>query len=380
MRDKDDVGLNIGIFAGPDTGFGDAIRTKKIVEFLNAKGYKVVNLNSGGTSIVDRKRLRSALLPEFARSLLARVSVFDHMNLLRLSKNLQKRIGREKIDILQCETTVPAYIGSLALTPHKKIPLIFDMHGLSAEQAIMEGKPASFVNYIRNMQITTLESADHVFAVSSLHKEHLQSIVAPERITVVPNAGEVRPHVSKNDEEINVVYGGIFSYWENISSYIKSTTLDRDRKISFYLLGGGPLRETLIDMIARLGAPVKYLGKLSREETLNFFDRCHIGVLTSSRDIARQIACPIKFFDYMSCGLVVLSEDVGWWSQLIREKNVGLVVKPNSPSDLFEGICSLAIDDEKRKRMSQNAYELVSEEFNWDKQLSKMEKIYYSLR
>jgi glycosyltransferase involved in cell wall biosynthesis len=378
LRNEDNVGLNIGIFAGPDTGFGDTIRTKKIIEFLYAKGYKVVNLNLGGASPVNKISRRSALLPEFTKSFFARSLLLDHINLLRLSKNLEKKVQKEKIDILQCETTIPAYIGSLVLK-RRKIPLIFDMHGLSSEQAIMEGKPAPLVNYIRKIQIMSLKSANHIFAVSSLHKEHLQSIVAPEKITVVPNAGEVRPYVSKSDEEINVVYGGIFSYWENISSYVKCTTLDRDRKVNYYLLGDGPIKENLMDMIVHLSAPIKYLGKLPRNEALRFFDRCHIGVLTSSKDIARQIACPIKFFDYMSCGLVVVSEEVGWWPKLIRGRNVGLVVKQNSPPDLYEGICSLAKNDEKRKSMSQNAYELIGEEFNWNKQLSKMEKIYHSL-
>jgi glycosyltransferase involved in cell wall biosynthesis len=117
---------------------------------------------------------------------------------------------------------------------------------------------------------------------------------------------------------------------------------------------------------------VKYLGKLSREETMNFFDKCHIGILTSSRDVARQIACPIKLFDYMSCGLPILSEDVGWWPQLIRKYGVGLVVRCNSPAQLYEGIHHLAINNHRRKQMSQNARKLICEEYNWKKQLSKM--------
>lgn len=370
--------MNIGIFAGPDTGFGDTIRTKKIAEFLREKGYGVVNLNFGGTSQINKVQPQFPRLFKFTKSIFASISFFDHVYLLRLSKNLEKKLQRKRIDILQCETTVPAYIGSLALK-RRKTPLIFDMHGLSAEQAVMEGKSTSMVDYIRKIQTTTLKSAHHIFAVSDLHKEYLQSVVEGEKITVIPNAGEVRPPFTKSEENINVVYGGIFAYWENIQTYIQSTTLNADERINFYLLGDGPLKGTIMNIIKSLNAPVKYLGKLSRKKAMDFFDKCHIGALTSTTDIARQIACPIKFFDYLSSGLTVLSEDVGWWPQVVRDHEVGLVVKQNSPADLYEGIHRLVNDSQKRKQMSQNAQKLISEEYNWRKQLSKMEKVYSSL-
>ena len=361
--------LNIGIFAGPTgSGFGYTIRTKEIMKFLHEKGYGAVNLNLEET----HARLKSA------KSVLASIPFFDYINLRAYVKNLKKKIYQANIDVLQCETTIPAYIGSLALKD-EKIPLIFDMHGLTAEQALLEGKSHFIFNYIRRIQIETLKSSDHIFAVSDLHKKYLQTVVAAEKITVLPNAGEVRPHFPKSDEEINVVFGGIFAYWENIPTYIESTILNKDERINFYLLGDGPLKGMLANLIQRLGAPVKYLGNLSRKEAMDFFDKCHIGILTSAKDITRQIACPIKFFDYMSCGLAILSEDVGWWPELIRKYGVGLVVRHNSPGELYEGIYHLAINNQRRKQMSQNARKLIFGKYNWRRQLSKMEKVYHSM-
>ena len=54
------------------------------------------------------------------------------------------------------------------------------------------------------------------------------------KITVISNAGEIRSSLPKNDKHINVVFGGIFSYWENIPNYIKSTIYNTDERIHFY--------------------------------------------------------------------------------------------------------------------------------------------------
>lgn len=315
--------LNIGIFAGSGTTLGDTIRTKKIMEFLRERGYGVVNLNNMETP-VNKVHSHSVLL-KLAKWVFTSIPFFDHINLLRLSRNLEKKIQRENIDILQCETTIPAYIGARALAlavRQKKIPLVFDMHGLTAEQALMEGKPKHLVDFVRKIQFDALRLSNHIFVVSDLHKKYLQSRgVPPEKMTVVPNAAEIRPKFAKMSEPVNVVFGGIFAYWENIQTYVKASTFNKDDQINFYLAGDGPLRGSLFSLIKRLGSPIRYVGRLSPNEALGFFDKCHIGILTSSKDIARQIACPIKFFDYMSCGLAVVSEDVGWWSQLITNKS-----------------------------------------------------------
>jgi glycosyltransferase involved in cell wall biosynthesis len=369
--------LNIGIFAGHGTGFGDTIRVRKIKEFLCEKGYGVVNLEE----TLGANNFRASANPKFAypfrrvRPFLATIPFLNYINLLRLSKALEKKIHQEKIDVLQCETTIPAYIGSLALK-QSKIPLVFDMHGLSAEQALMERKPHSLVRFIQRIQIETLRSSDHILAVSDLHKEYLKSVIPAQKITIVPNAGDVRSYFPKSDQEVNVIFGGIFSYWENIPTYIKSSVLNRNNQIKFYLAGDGPMRETLTNLLRRYNAPVQYLGKLPRDEAMSFFDKCHIGIFTSTSDIARRVACPIKFFDYMSCGLAIVCEDIGWWPQLVQKYGVGRVVKQNSPAELYESISRLAFDTQERKRMGQNGRKLICEEFNWRKQLSKMERVY----
>lgn len=372
--------LNVGLFSGSGTKLGDTIRGRKISEFLSSRGFTVVDLSLGTSegSANSSNSMNLKPLLKLARPL-ASLPPIIHLDLIRQSKKLEHMIQRHKIDVLQCETTFPAYVGTLAAR-QSKIPVIFDMHGLSAEQALMEGKPKFFVNFVSKIQSDTLEHSSHTFVVSDLHKKHLQSKVPPQKMTVVPNAAEIRPICTKNSEAVNVVFGGIFAYWENIQTYIRASTFNKKHpQINFYLAGDGPLRGQLLGLIKRLGSPMKYLGRLSSNEALSFFDTCHIGILPSSKDIAREIACPIKLFDYMSCGMAVVSENIGWWPQLIVEHDAGKIVEHGNPAEMYMSIQELALNHQKRTLMSENGRRLIREQYTWEKQLSKMEKVYDNL-
>jgi glycosyltransferase involved in cell wall biosynthesis len=76
---------------------------------------------------------------------------------------------------------------------------------------------------------------------------------------------------------------------------------------------------------------------------------------------------PNKFFDYISSGIPVLNNYPGWLADMIREKDLGIVVPPENPRAFAEGIIELANDEDRRKRLGTNARKFAEENFSREK-------------
>jgi glycosyltransferase involved in cell wall biosynthesis len=55
-----------------------------------------------------------------------------------------------------------------------------------------------------------------------------------------------------------------------------------------------------------------------------------IGLATSTHDLARLVASPIKIFDYMSCGLPIVCSKVGDWGNQVSDSNCGFALSDDS--------------------------------------------------
>ena len=66
------------------------------------------------------------------------------------------------------------------------------------------------------------------------------------------------------------------------------------------------------------------------DDVNHFLSSCHLGVLTSSRDKARQNGDPAKLFTYMSVGLPIIANDIGGWTEMIQKEKIGALSSGNA--------------------------------------------------
>ncbi|MDR2533242.1 MAG: glycosyltransferase family 4 protein [Tannerellaceae bacterium] len=76
---------------------------------------------------------------------------------------------------------------------------------------------------------------------------------------------------------------------------------------------------------------------------------------------------PNKFFDYISSGLPVLNNYPGWLADMITENSLGIVVPPDDPKALAEGLIALCDDDQYRKHLGRNARKFAENQFSREK-------------
>jgi hypothetical protein len=98
---------------------------------------------------------------------------------------------------------------------------------------------------------------------------------------------------------------------------------------------------------------------------------CDYGILIREKSITNKVASPTKFAEYLSAGLkVLISEDIGDYSDFVKKNNCGQVVKEK------ERIKTERISPEEKQRM----IELVTKYFTKTSQKENYKKLINSLK
>lgn len=102
-----------------------------------------------------------------------------------------------------------------------------------------------------------------------------------------------------------------------------------------HLFGGGTLQEELKTLISKHGVEndITLHGYADSGVAVAYLKACDVLIIPS-----RIESIPIIFSDAVKCRIPVVATDVGDLGMLIREHQIGEVVRPNSPLMLAEGV------------------------------------------
>ncbi|MBU1727500.1 MAG: glycosyltransferase family 4 protein [Candidatus Omnitrophica bacterium] len=123
-----------------------------------------------------------------------------------------------------------------------------------------------------------------------------------------------------------------------------------------------------------LEGSVDFLGFLSDEELVRFYNLCDCFVLPSVSSV--QEGFGLVAVEAMACKKPVIVTEVIGTAEEIKSHNAGIVVKSRDISDLASALESILINKEKAGVMGENGYRLVLEKYTWQKQADIIEKEY----
>ena len=81
----------------------------------------------------------------------------------------------------------------------------------------------------------------------------------------------------------------------------------------------------------------------------------------------------------MACGCAVVCTDIGGHAAYAKNNETALLVQPTNVEDIKNKLRLLLTDNEKRIQLAQNANKFLLENFSWEKAVSQLENIFYSL-
>jgi glycosyltransferase involved in cell wall biosynthesis len=356
---------------------GDRIRATEILNFLKEGNYDVIEASLPLTS-VNMDQLINALPYFIPLSGFSSLSVLENMTssfAFNVSYNyLNRIITKSNFQAILAETS---WGGWLALQLIKKrglsIPLIVDVHGLWFAEAKGWGKKNW--KQIEYVEAELFQSSDHLIVVSERMKsfliEHFK--VVPEKVTVIPNGAPAIFHVTKYQLPLKIIYAGIFDYYENVDRYLEIAENSKSNDFRFFLFGAGPLKKKILSRLKKRNIPIQYMGYVPRGTMLNLLAEFQVGMIFSSKDLAREVACPIKLMDYASRGLPTIGPKIGDWGDLIAAENIGFALEDDSSERYSEALSNL-LDEHEWNKKSQNCLDFA-ETYQWHNVLRPMKEV-----
>jgi glycosyltransferase involved in cell wall biosynthesis len=304
-----------------------------------------------------------------------------------LVKGIAEFLVKEKINIVQVEQDAAGPIG-VALKRATGLPLILDIHNISSEELVALGclERGSEAFFKMQESLTRVFSqADRLVVVSEHMRRYVNTTygLAQEDITIVPPGGTPivdRTALKRRVLPFKVVYAGLVALREHVDLYVRSIARvkNRDSSIQFFITNKGEALDEIKKLARNLGVAPSFFWYNNFETVNDFLLSCHLGILCSSDDLARQMGTPAKLFTYMSAGLPVVANDIGGWSRIIEEEKVGVLTK-DAPEDFALAIDELLRDEHLRNEYSSNALNSIAQKYNWDKSSETLMKVYESL-
>jgi glycosyltransferase involved in cell wall biosynthesis len=289
------------------------------------------------------------------------------------------------LDILQAEQPV-ASIACVGLHDTLGIPIIADFHGIWAEEMVASNLVGYDDNYYKalfGLEQDIAQSADAITVVSKEMGDYvIQSFgVDSKKVSLVPNATFLRVNSAKvQDKPSKIIHSGTLHPWENVELFVNSMpyVLKKDSSARFFLTRKGAKLQKIMSLSESLGVNPEFFWYESGAKFFEFMKTCDIGVISSTDHIARKMAYPAKLYDYLSIGLPIVANDIGAWTNIIKDNKIGIVVD-NSPEAYAEGILTFLQNPDLIQEYGQRGIELVKRELNYDKSAEMLVNLYNTL-
>ena len=334
---------------------------------LHRKGYEV----EVACSIADglSKPLEEAGVPvrPLARRLVKRrVS-------LAYARGIRKLLREGRFDLVHAHIYASAVAAAIA-TRGTGLPLV-----------VTEHTEASWQNrWARRCSRWTYRRARRIIAVSTPIERRLieRDGVPPELVTLIPNAvipasgnppdlADTLPDGWSERPLVGVV--ARLQPEKGVATFLKAAA--RVSKVSpearFLVVGDGPLREELLDLVGRAGLRerVRFLGYRTDARALTgLLDVLVVPSLTEGS--------PLIVLEAMAAGVPVVASAVGGIPDQVRHGEEGVLVPPDDPDALAGALGALLEDPVRAHRLGEAGRRRTENEFSHEALVRRIEAVY----
>ncbi len=239
------------------------------------------------------------------------------------------------------------------------------------------------IRFYASLERRALKRAEVVFALTHRLKEMLadEHGVRKEKIFVVPDAArrirfDKRPAEGNGHEPLVGYVGQLFPS-RGVHVLIRAMQL-LDSSVKLLIVGGSSHRNDIdqLSALARavgVGDRVTFSGFVEPSRVGPFLSRPDVLVMPLIDDaVTRNFASSMKQFEYMAARRPIVASDLPSTREILRHRETAILVQPDSPAALAEGI-SLALNDRQLAHsISEAAYREVNEKYTFPVRAQKI--------
>jgi len=319
---------------------GIAQHVQGLSNFLKKNGHKVEVLSSENTFTIPRKGLKN---PSFM------ISAF-------LKTKFKK--GNDIVHAHNLPSALP-----MKNTSGKKV---LTLHGIYSEQVdLLHGQTTGKLS--SSYEKDALTWADAITVISKEAEDHYRKLGF--KVYLVPNAIDITslPKTQERLYEKQVIFAGRLSKEKGILDVIEMST-KLPQEIHLLILGSGP-EEEKVKEITKVKHNIHFFGYTQKERTISLIRGSDVLIQPS---LVEGVSSTL--LEAMACKTGIVATNVGGNKELLENGNNGIVIEPNSPQQILEGIMELFSNKENADNLRERAFRQV-QQYDW----SQVGKLYLNI-
>ncbi|MEK7590067.1 MAG: glycosyltransferase family 4 protein [Patescibacteria group bacterium] len=176
-----------------------------------------------------------------------------------------------------------------------------------------------------------------------------------DKFNVKDEKSKVRKYLKLPQDKKIILYSGSNIEWKGLNTLYEATNMLSDDYL-VVLMGNHSRSER---------SNILYTGHRPYTEMPMWMKASDAFILTGTKknNISNFYTSPLKMFEYMSSGSPIVASDILSFRDILNEKN-SVLVAPDDPKEMADGIKIVCEDDELARRISSNALSDVAK-YSW---------------
>lgn len=279
-----------------------------------------------------------------------------------LSKGLARVLALGKYDIVHTFKPMPDIFPAGFAAKFKGCKWIADLDDLEGSQGFNRNSPLWKRKLMDFFEWLVPASAD---AVTVASQELLQFYKKFDPF-YIPNGADpaiFQPLERPNNKPTVLFMGFFHPDIIDADMVIRAAgVVSKKHGMQLLMVGDGDDRTKAEELAKELNIDVSFTGHIKNVPSV--IGSADIGVISFRDNMLNRCKCPLRLYEYMSCGLPIVSTRVGEPAYVLKD-GAGLLVDPDVES-LAQGLLALIENRDLANKMGRRGHELVLKEYNWE--------------
>ena len=223
----------------------------------------------------------------------------------------------------------------------------------------------------------TLELADKIIVLSEEWQEYFNNLCNPKKITVLYNAVNLPDDFKKDLDNHDMLFLGKIGDRKGIFDLLEVIEMLKKDYHDLHLYVGG---DGEIDRLKKyiqnhhLNRIVDYIGWINGLKKDELLKKCSYYILPSYNE-----GMPMSVLEAMAYKNVTISTNVGGIPKVITNNYNGIIINPGDKDDLYINLKKALENIELKKKLSDNAYLTIKDNFSIFNHIEKLLDIYKNI-
>jgi len=293
-----------------------------------------------------------------------------------------RAVRREAFDIVHIHWPLPhALFGYLAKRAGAKIVTTF----YGVELRWVKTRMPLFRSFLR----WGIGFSDRITAISTFTAKEVQDLI-PEKaipIEIIPYTISVssapKEETTVTRDKPMLFFAGRLVERKGVEYLLRAfAEVIKDVPADLVIVGEGPEKERLMRLSSELGLDGKAVFKdwVTQENLVSLYNECNAFVLPAIIDSKGDTeGLGVVLLEAMSYKKPVVASNLGGITDIVKDKETGLLVTEKDTQGLSEAIKSLLKDPSFAAFLGQRGYEHVRTQFSWERIVSQWTALYGGL-